>query len=46
MRKQLLFIVTLCLLSCSEDKTLQNISSIEIENAIANHPAVSQIHYL
>ena len=34
MRKQLLFIVTLCLLSCSEDKTLQNISSIENPNFV------------
>ena len=34
MRKKILSIVTLCLLSCSEDKTLQNISSIENPNFV------------
>jgi arylsulfatase len=34
MRKQLLFIVTLCLLGCSEKKTLQKVSSIENPNFI------------
>ena len=34
MRKKILSIVILCLLSCSEDKTLQNISSIENPNFV------------